>query len=101
MLRKPLGRGLGALIDSTGPEENESTPLCVSVAVDQISASPFQPRKTFDSDRLQELANAIRSQGVIEPLVVRRVPSAGAGDRYELIAGGRRLLADRECGLMG
>ena len=52
-----------------------------SVELDQIMPSPLQPRRHFDSERLQELAQAIRSQGVIEPLVVRPASAAGAASR--------------------
>jgi ParB family chromosome partitioning protein len=72
----------------------------LSVELDQIVPNPLQPRRHFDSGRLQELAQAIRSQGVIEPLVVRLAPSAdGAAARYELVAGERRWRAARIAGL--
>ena len=61
--------------------------------------SPFQPRRNFDPERLKELADAIRSQGVIEPLIVRRRPGDLSGREYELVAGERRLRAAREAGL--
>ncbi len=62
--------------------------------------SPLQPRRHFDSERLQELAQAIRSQGIIEPLVVRPAPAAdGGAARYELVAGERRWRAARAAGL--
>ena len=63
-------------------------------------SSPLQPRRHFDSERLQELAQAIRSQGMIEPLVVRPAPAGdGITARYELIAGERRWRAARAAGL--
>lgn len=103
MTRKPLGRGLGALIGGALPaEEAADTPPSnlIEVPVHRIVPSPFQPRRHFDPDRLKELADAIRSQGIIEPLVVRIVAQAAPGDpRYELIAGERRLRAAREAGL--
>ena len=67
--------------------------------VDRIMPSPFQPRRNFDPERLKELADAIRSQGVIEPLIVRRRPGDLTGREYELIAGERRLRAARDAGL--
>ena len=109
MIRRGLGRGLDALIESTdGAMASDSSPARVgidgsgvlSVELDQIVPSPLQPRRHFDSGRLQELAQAIRSQGVIEPLVVRPAPSAdGAAARYELVAGERRWRAARIAGL--
>lgn len=107
MTRRPLGRGLDALIGSTEPPS--ATPPAVSateanglltVALDQVVASPLQPRRHFDPERLEELARAIKSQGIIEPLVVRPMPAVdGAPARYELIAGERRLRAARIAGL--
>jgi len=106
MLRKPLGRGLGALIESTSEEERNGAdggtgaPVCLMVAVGRIAPSPYQPRKHFDPDRLQELTRAIESQGVIEPLVVRPLANGDAeSPMYELIAGERRLRAAKNAGL--
>ena len=109
MIRRGLGRGLDALIESTdGAATAESSPVrpgmdgggIASVELDQIRSSPLQPRRHFDSERLQELAQAIRSQGIIEPLVVRPAPTAGDGPaRYELVAGERRWRAARAAGL--
>ena len=62
--------------------------------LDQIQQNPFQPRKTFDDDELSSLSNSIRTHGVLQPLVVRQV-----GDRFQLIAGERRLRAARSVGL--
>ena len=100
-MRKPLGRGLGALIAGVPVESGDlATSAYINVPLDQIVPSPFQPRRHFDPERLGELAEAIRVQGVIEPLVVRCLPENGlAGARYELIAGERRLRAAREAGL--
>ncbi|MHB8384499.1 MAG: ParB/RepB/Spo0J family partition protein [Candidatus Binataceae bacterium] len=106
--RRPLGRGLDALIENTVADAApvagaEGGARIVMAALDQIVPSPFQPRLIFDSERLQELARAIASQGVIEPLIVR--PAAGAAQssgpqRYELIAGERRLRAAKIAGLV-
>jgi ParB family transcriptional regulator, chromosome partitioning protein len=103
MTRKPLGRGLGALIAGTVPEE-EPVETAVSNFIDlplhRIVPSPFQPRRHFDPERLRELSEAIRAQGVIEPLVVRSIPQAGAdGPLFQLIAGERRLRAAKAAGL--
>lgn len=100
MIRKPLGRGLDALIDGGGREAGASgAPMLLLVAPDRIVASRFQPRRHFDVEKLQELTNAIRTQGIIEPLIVRPVASDLDEQRYELIAGERRLRAARVAGL--
>lgn len=70
------------------PEEVRPLPLRL------IDPSPYQPRVRFDADRLQELAQSIRQMGVIQPIVVR-----SAGERYQVIAGERRLRAARLLGL--
>src|SRR5690242_4525493 len=90
MNNRGLGRGLGALLSST-PTADEPT---TDIAVDQIQVNPNQPRKVFDSNALQELTASIRSSGVIQPVVVRRV-----GSGYQLIAGERRWRAARLAGL--
>ncbi len=107
MMRKPLGRGLDALIGNAAPEietgaENEAGGAQFKLApVASITPGPFQPRINFDKDRLAELTRAIQSQGIIEPLIVRRIGDASDidGPRYELIAGERRLRAARAAGL--
>ncbi len=110
MIRRGLGRGLDALIESTdgSAAAADSSPDhrltdgggVANVELDQIVSSPLQPRRHFDSERLQELAQAIRSQGIIEPLVVRPAPAGdGITARYELIAGERRWRAARAAGL--
>ncbi len=111
MARRPLGRGLDALIGSTSAERangndygraeaaDGGAPALIMIRVESITPSPFQPRRNFDSERLKELADAIRSQGVIEPLIVRRRPGDLTGRAYELIAGERRLRAARDAGL--
>ena len=92
MNRKALGRGLGALLssDTTVDLGSDST----EVDLDAIVPGPMQPRTHFDEVALAGLADSIRSQGIIQPLLVRRV-----GDHYELIAGERRWRAARLAGL--
>ena len=99
MTRRSLGRGLDALIDNSFETERDTAGGgLLLVAPDRISPSPFQPRRYFDAEKLHDLAEAIRHQGIIEPLIVR--PSRdGADGTYELIAGERRLRAAREVGL--
>jgi len=88
-----LGKGLNALIPGPVPggKETEGVQLC---PVDRILANPAQPRKNFDEAALESLAETIREQGILQPLLVRR-----AGSRYELIAGERRLRAAKMAGL--
>ena len=83
-----LGRGLGALLSSAeAPREGE----ILSLAISRIRPNPWQPRQVFDAEMLEQLAQSIRSQGLLQPVVVRP-----AGNDYELIAGERRW---RACGL--
>ena len=103
-MRKPLGRGLDALIGDVGGEESggsEQGAHLTTAPVGDIRPGPFQPRIHFDEERLEELKRAIQSQGIIEPLIVRLIgtPEGSDGPRYELIAGERRLRAARAAGL--
>ncbi len=86
-----LGRGLDALLSEAPDDGPGATP---EVAVDAIEQNPYQPRKQFDDDELSALRQSIESHGVLQPLVVRMV-----GDRYQLVAGERRLRAARAAGL--
>ena len=101
-MRKALGRGLDALIPGAGratpsSESPASEPIAsdLLVALDRIRPNPRQPRVEFDETALTELVTSIRTQGVIQPLLVRRMAD---GD-YELIAGERRLRAAQRAGL--
>ena len=91
MTRKPLGRGLGALLsaEQTGSAEEPD-----EIAIDSVEPSSMQPRTRFDEARLEELAKSIRANGVVQPLLVRR-----KGSNYELIAGERRWRAAQLAGL--
>ena len=91
--RPALGKGLSALI----PDAVASPPptaATVEIDIDAIVPNPYQPRGHVDETRLQELAASIRSNGIIQPIVVRRV-----GDAYHIIAGERRWRAARLAGL--
>ena len=94
--KKGLGRGLSALIPSAAQASDESRDqrATLEVAVDRITPSPFQPRRSFDEAKIEELAASIRNQGIIQPLVVRP-----KNDGYELIAGERRWRAAMKAGL--
>ena len=90
--RKALGKGLGALLPTRpvaappAPAAAERPPETIPVAL--IDPNPVQPRRVFQAERLNELAQSIRANGIIQPLVVRK-----SGERYQLIAGERRLRA--------
>jgi ParB family chromosome partitioning protein len=88
--RPALGKGLSALIPDA-PEPRLST---MEVDIDRLSPNDFQPRAHVDDDRLKELASSIVSNGVIQPIVVRKT-----GDRFQIIAGERRWRAARLAGL--
>jgi ParB family transcriptional regulator, chromosome partitioning protein len=91
--RKALGKGLGALLPTRPPAEPASAQreeLSLNVSIDQIEPNPHQARRIFASDRLEELAQSIRANGIIQPLVVRK-----HGDKYQLVAGERRWRAAR------
>ncbi len=108
--RKGLGRGLGALISdkqneqpaasapapTATPDAHGSSARLLQVPVDQITRNPRQPREHFDETSLQELAASIREHGVLQPLLVRPLPD----NRFELIAGERRLRASGIAGLL-
>jgi ParB family chromosome partitioning protein len=93
--RKALGRGLKALIPDLAEEDQGTTPSqrIESIAIGKITPNPFQPRETFDSEKLQELKNSIAENGVVQPITVRRHNSG-----FQLIAGERRLRAVRDLG---
>ncbi len=93
--RPALGRGLSALIpDSIAPPPSASDrPL--EVDTDLLRPNRFQPRSTIDDGRIEELAQSIRGNGIIQPIVVRK-----AEGRYEIIAGERRWRAAQRAGLL-
>jgi ParB family chromosome partitioning protein len=88
--RPALGKGLSALI----PDAPEPRTAPLEVDVDRLSPNAFQPRAYVDDARLRELAGSITSNGVIQPIVVRKV-----GDRFQIIAGERRWRAAKLAGL--
>jgi ParB family chromosome partitioning protein len=105
--KRALGRGLDALLPATPPV---SSPLAGNVGdksvfscpLERIVPQPGQPRQHFDDAELAELTASIQEHGIIEPLVVRRVPSAmgdARRDTFELIAGERRWRAAQRAGL--
>ncbi len=99
--KKPaLGKGLSALIpDATASIEPPRASL--DVDIDVLEANRYQPRTQYDDQRLDELAQSIASNGVIQPIVVRRLPATPgeARPRYQIIAGERRWRAAQRAGL--
>jgi ParB family chromosome partitioning protein len=89
--RPALGKGLSALIPDAPAAPAEST---TDVDIDRLTPNDFQPRVMVDDARLQDLAASIRSNGVIQPIIVRR-----RGDHFQIIAGERRWRAARVAGL--
>ncbi len=92
--KRGLGKSLDALLAYTSVDPATSAPAehtqdkLTFLAVDQIQRGKYQPRREIDPQALEELANSIRSQGILQPLIVRPV-----GDKYEIIAGERRWRA--------
>jgi ParB family transcriptional regulator, chromosome partitioning protein len=98
--KKPaLGKGLSALIpDVTAALDQPRASM--DVDVDVLEPNRYQPRAQYDDQRLDELAQSIATNGVIQPIVVRRLPDAGlARQRYQIIAGERRWRAAQRAGL--
>lgn len=94
--RHGLGRGLGALLSSPAPAGAEAAEVsaAVELSIDSIVPNPQQPRKDFDDKALQDLSTSMAQNGVLQPVVVRRL-----GDGYQLIIGERRWRAAKLAGL--
>ena len=91
-LKKGLGRGLSSLIGDSGSKSKQS-----NLKIDDIISNPYQPRKTFDDEQLNDLTNSIKERGIIQPIVVR--PSKSQDEKFEIIAGERRWLAAKRANL--
>ena len=96
--KKGLGRGLSALF---GDEKPKDKPQVISksntVSISDLSRNPYQPRQHFSEQKLEELANSIKQNGVIQPIAVRQ--SKSDINKYEIVAGERRWLAAQRAGL--
>ena len=100
--KRVLGRGLDAILQS---QETDITSTDISgsyvagavaeIDIDLIETNPFQPRTDFDEKALQELSESIKTQGVIQPVTVRKM----GYDKYQLISGERRLRASKMAGM--
>jgi ParB family chromosome partitioning protein len=104
--RNALGKGLGALLSDKDQATAKAEPAVAASAaaavntiaaipIEQIETNPYQPRDTFEEQALQELADSIKVQGIIQPLTVRRL----SANSYQLISGERRLRASKIAGL--
>jgi len=91
--KKALGMGIDALL-GTGEEKQVSSGDITRIAVDRIDPNPDQPRKKFNEDSLNEMAESIRAQGIIQPVILEP-----AGSRYTLVAGERRFRAAKRAEL--
>lgn len=104
MAERKLGRGLDGLLESLdaaeaagpGPEAGSAPPAAAAaaLAIELIDPNPHQPRQGFDADELAHLTESVRSHGILQPLVVRT-----HGDRYQVVAGERRLRAAQAAGM--
>ena len=96
--KKGLGRGLSALFgDSTLDEKKQETSNLSTISISDLSRNPFQPRQYFDEEKLEELSNSIKKNGIIQPIAVR--PQKSDSSKYEIVAGERRWLAAQRAGL--
>ncbi|MBK7852068.1 MAG: ParB/RepB/Spo0J family partition protein [Bacteroidetes bacterium] len=102
--KSALGKGLSALLENADTDVTSKTGVTGSTGVvgsvaqiqlDQIEANPFQPRVDFDKEMLQELADSIKEQGIIQPITVRKL----GYDKYQIISGERRFKASKLAGL--
>ena len=100
--KSALGRGLSVLLNNsdsysvdTNPTEEKIKVGVVAIPIKQITTNPYQPRSNFSDENITELANSIRSLGIVQPITVRKVED----NKFQLIAGERRLRASKKIGL--
>ena len=91
-IKKGLGRGLSSLIGETKIEDKTN-----KLSLSDIIPNKYQPRKNFEKENLDDLANSIKERGVVQPIIVRK--SSESNGKYEIIAGERRWLASQNAGL--
>ena len=96
--KKGLGRGLSALFGDEKPnDKSNEIRQSNTVSISDLSRNPYQPRQHFSEEKLEELANSIKKNGIIQPIAVR--PDKSKSGKYEIIAGERRWLAAQKAGL--
>lgn len=95
--KEPLGKGLSSLISNTTRLNLKDEGFNPEISIDTIELNPHQPRKHFNEEKLQELANSIKENGFITPILVTRLK--GKHGKYQLVAGERRLKAAELAGI--
>ena len=93
-MKRGLGRGLDALLGDVAAAKESSSPSH-TLPIEHLQRGKFQPRKDMNPEKLQELADSIKAQGIIQPIVVRKLSQ----DKYEIVAGERRWRAAQLAGL--
>ncbi len=94
MVKKRLGKGLGALI-SENNGRSEPGGKIIKIFIDDIEPNPFQPRENFEKEALNELCKSVKDKGIIQPVTVRQIEP----EKYQLVTGERRWRAARMAGL--
>ena len=98
MKKKGLGRGLSALFGDEKPlEKRQETSKSNMISISDLTRNPYQPRQNFKEEKLEELANSIKKNGIIQPIAVRL--NKNETGKYEIVAGERRWLAAQKAGL--
>ena len=96
--KKGLGRGLSALFGDEKPNDKpKEIRQSNTVSIGDLSRNPYQPREHFSEEKLEELANSIKKNGIIQPIAVR--PNKTENGKYEIVAGERRWIAAQRAGL--
>lgn len=93
--KRGLGRGLDALLGDVSVKEETQQHQQQTLPIEYMQRGKYQPRKDIDPEKLQELADSIKAQGIIQPIIVRKV----GPDKYEIVAGERRWRAAQLAGL--
>ena len=96
--KKGLGRGLSALFGDEKPKDKpQEIRQSNTISISDLSRNPYQPRQNFSEEKLEELSNSIKKNGIIQPIAVR--PNKSENGKYEIVAGERRWLAAQRAGL--
>ena len=96
--KKGLGRGLSALFGDEQPKDKpQEIKQSNTVSISDLSRNPYQPRENFREEKLEELTNSIKKNGIIQPIAVR--PNKNENGKYEIVAGERRWIAALRAGL--
>jgi len=93
--KRGLGRGLDALLGDVSIDKEKKQHQLQTLPIELLQRGRYQPRKDIDPEKLQELADSIKAQGIVQPVVVRRLE----GEKYEIVAGERRWRAAQLAGL--